>query len=123
MTARIPSLRKRILEKKRKIETDLSDLPKSFQDNAQAELLALFDAFLKEIDQYTSGRPMYDDNQSSFLQDVFPYYRLLKEDINRTRPVFQVLPDGIVQTIAVPDLVPVESHGSRGPSPPKGTVT
>jgi len=52
LTARIPSLRKRILEKKRKIETDLSDLPKSFQDNAQAELLALFDAFLKEIEKW-----------------------------------------------------------------------
>ena len=119
LTTRIPSLRKRTLEKRRTIEIALSNLPKSFQDNPQAELLALFDVFLKEIDQYTSGKPIYE---RSFLQDVFRYYHQLKEEINRTRPVFQIVPDGNVQGIVVSDSIPVESHGLQTP-PPNGTET
>ena len=119
MTSRIPSLKKRILEKRRKFESALSDLPKSFQDNPQAELLALFDVFLKEIDQYSNGKPIYDDSQRSFLHDAFPYYGLLKEEINGTRPDFHILSEGNVQTVSVPAMVTAESHGFPAP-PPKG---
>ena len=100
-------MRKNISDQFKAIQSRLDDLPRDFEDNPQAHLLALCTAFLQDIDNYTNGRPQYDPNQRAFLQDASSLYQYLKTEVNETKPDFIV---GTSST-QLPSLI-------RAPSPP-----
>jgi|SRR5277367_1034496 len=87
----LPTLKRDLSEKMRKVRSDLEGLPKSFGDNPQAHLLSLCNTFARAIDSYTNGKPNYPPSRATFLQDNLPHYRALKREIERTRPQFDVL--------------------------------
>lgn len=87
---RLPTLKRDLSEKRRKVRSDLEGLPKSFVDNPQAHLLSLCNTFSRAIDSYTNGKPNYPPSRPTFLQDNLTNYRALKREIERTRPQFEV---------------------------------
>jgi hypothetical protein len=87
---RLPTLKRDLSEKMRKVRSDLEGLPKSFVDNPQAHLLSLCNTFSRAIDSYTNGKPNYPPSRPTFLQDNLTNYRALKREIERTRPQFEV---------------------------------
>jgi hypothetical protein len=77
----------------RTIREGLQKLPKSFEDNPQAELWSLCITFTKAVNEYAGGKSENaDSNVKSFLQESDPHYLGFKEAILRTRPKFQVVP-------------------------------
>jgi hypothetical protein len=76
----------------------LTTLPKSLADNSQANLLSLCDEFIEEVKNYTNGKPNDNPKQGTFLKDASSHYRALKTKINRTRPQFEIAPDGTYET-------------------------
>lgn len=88
---RLPTLKARVSEAKQTIQHDLQDLPKSLEDNPQAELWSLCVKFIKSVDDFARGNLHTQDAKiKSFLQLCRPFYVLLQEDIIRTQPKFQV---------------------------------
>ena len=77
----------------RTIREELQKLPKSFEDNPQAELWSLCINFTKSVNEYAGGKSENAElKEKSFLQESDPHYLAFKEAILRTRPKFQVLP-------------------------------
>ena len=72
------------------IRDDLQQLPKSLEENPQAELWSLCQIFTKGVNEYADGKLENAEN-SCFLQESDPYYMAFKDDILRTRPKFLVL--------------------------------
>jgi hypothetical protein len=85
-------LKRDLSEKKNKIDSELSFLPKSFADNPQGHLLNLCSAFVQEIENYTSGQASQNLEEKVFLQDGRPHYESLKKKINLTKPQFAIVP-------------------------------
>ena len=98
----------------RKVQLDLVDLPQSFADDPQAHLLSLCTSFLRDIDNYTNGKPTYPPGQRTFLRDAFKYYRILERDIKLTRPQFQVAPPVQPPSVALPISEMVEHESKNG---------
>jgi len=84
----------------------LDNIPKSFADNPQANLLSLCTQFIKEVDDYTNGKPNDDSKHSTFLRDALPFYRAFKSAINETRPLFKITP--VIPEIGPPSLSEAE---------------
>jgi hypothetical protein len=73
------------------LQDELQGLPKSLEDNPQAELWSLCMAFVKAVDEFASGNPHTQNaEKKSFLQLCRPLYLLFQEDVIRTQPKFQV---------------------------------
>lgn len=73
-------------------QDDLDLLPKSLEENPQAELWSLCMKFIKDVDEFTIGKTRgRDADDKSFLQLCRPLYHNLQEAITRTRPKFQVV--------------------------------
>jgi hypothetical protein len=89
----LPTLKKDLFDKMKKVQSELGDLPQSFADNPQRNLLSLCSSFVQEIDKYTNGQPIHPPNQPTFLRDALRHYRGLEKEIKRTRPQFNVVPD------------------------------
>lgn len=87
---RLPNLKAKLLSEVQTIREDLQKLPKSFEENPQAELWSLCQSFTKGVSEYADGK---SDNAEAacFLQESDPHYMAFKEDILRTRPKFLVL--------------------------------
>jgi len=68
----------------------LNKLPKSMADSPQSHVLALFQAFFKDVEDYTSGYPTYFADKGTLSQDVKKYYSRLQRDIQKTKPEFSV---------------------------------
>jgi len=90
LTRSLPGLKKDLLDKMRKVQRDLREIPKSLAENPQSDLISLCSAFLKDIELYTSGKPTDDPDQATFLGDATSHYDSLKKAITRTRPRFKV---------------------------------
>jgi hypothetical protein len=78
----------------RSIRDNLQKLPKSFEDNPQAELWSLCLNFTRAVNEYADGKSDTGGNKerSCFLQQSDPHYFNFQADILRTRPKFQVSP-------------------------------
>jgi hypothetical protein len=96
---------------------ELTDLPASLDDNPQVHLLALCSKFLREIDEYTSGKPSYNPKNRTFLRDVLKYYTALKYAIEKTRPEFDIEP------LEVPVCQLLKDTSSSAGEVPKITLT
>jgi hypothetical protein len=88
----LPTLKKDLSDKMRKVRSDLEGLPKSFVDNPQAHLLSLCNSFAQAIGSYTNGKPNYPPSRPTFLQGNVVHYRALEKEIKRTRPHFKIPP-------------------------------
>jgi hypothetical protein len=102
---RLPTLKKDLSDKLRRVHLELDALPKSFEDNPQAHLLSLCGTFIQEIDDYTNGKPSHNPDQPTFLQDALMHYRIFRQQVNHTRPRFVVPP---ANTCAAPSLSALE---------------
>ena len=72
---------------------ELDVLPKSLEENPQAELLSLCMKFVKAVDDFASGQTQGRNiDEKSFLQLCRPLYHNLQEAIIRTQPKFRVAP-------------------------------
>jgi hypothetical protein len=106
--ARLPGLKEEVLEKLRKVEQDLLELPDSLAENPQADLSKLCIKFVKEVESYAGGKPNDDPRQRTFLRDCLSHYRSLKDGVLSTRPHFGVghsnppHANGIIETIPLP---------------------
>jgi hypothetical protein len=106
--ARLPGLKEEVLDKLRKIEQNLSELPDSLAENPQADLSKLCIKFVKEVETYASGKPNDDPKQRTFLRDCLSHYRSLKDQVLSTRPHFAVghpdprLSNGIIEASPLP---------------------
>ena len=112
LTSSLPTLKKDLSDKMRKVQSDLNGLPKSFADNPQAHLLTLCNAFVQEIGSYTNGKPTYPPNQRTFLRDALRHYRVLEKEIKRTRPQFEVAPSS--ESAASISLEVIEEDSTDG---------
>jgi hypothetical protein len=112
---RLPTLKKDLSDKLRKVHLELDALPKSFEDNPQAHLLSLCGTFIQEIDDYTNGKPNHNPDQSTFLQDALMHYRIFRQQVNHTRPHFVVPP---ANTCAAPCLSAFEGFRTSDLVPP-----
>lgn len=90
----LPNLKKTLSDLGMNVQRDLTDLPKSFEDNPQAHLLDLCNRFLQDISSYMNGKPTSSASQPSFLKDSIQHYRLLERAIKSTRPQFEVVSRG-----------------------------
>jgi hypothetical protein len=104
--SRLPTLKKDLSDKLRKVHLDLDALPKSFDDNPQAHLLSLCGTFIQEIDDYTNGKPNHNPDQPTFLQDALMHYRIFRQQVNGTRPRFGIPP---AQTCDAPTVSAFEA--------------
>jgi Dynamin central region len=87
---RLPTLKKDLVDKMRKVQRDFASLPKSFADDPQAHLLSLCTGFVQEMDFYTNGKENSDPRKPTFLHDALPHYFKLKDKISLTRPKFEI---------------------------------
>ena len=120
-------MKKSIIEKLRDLQEKLDALPKAFDDNPQAHLLSLCNAFQQDIDDYTGGKPQFDPNQRVFLQGAAIYYRSLQNEIRKTKPEFIIPPlltgrgQCILETPPIepphPFLPSTVGHSPVGPAP------
>lgn len=122
----LPTLKKSINEELRGLQEQLDALPRAFEDNPQAHLLSLCNAFLQDIDNYTSGKQQYDPGQRAFLQDAAIHYRSLQTEVRKTKPEFlitpsqSVVPPCILAAPIIPSLQPAPSSPIKDSPPPKG---
>jgi hypothetical protein len=109
--ARLPGLKEEVLNKLKKIDQDLAELPDSLAQNPQADLSKLCIKFVKEVESYASGKPNDDPKQRTFLRDCLSHYRSLKDRILSTRPHFGVghsdprLSNGIIEASPLPQCL------------------
>jgi len=90
--SRLPTLRAKVCNARKDRQDELDLLPKSLEENPQAELWSLCMKFIKDVDEFTIGKTQGTVQDKSFLQLCFPLYHNLQEAISRTRPKFQVVP-------------------------------
>lgn len=99
----------------RKVESDLSFLPKSFADNPQGHLLNLCSAFIQQVDIYTSGKANPNPDDRTFLREGRPHYLSLQGEIGRTRPPFAIAQENQVTVAAPPgEVLHNEKDKSKG---------
>lgn len=88
---RLPTLREKVSAAMRSLQEELQCLPRSLEDNPQAELWTLCMAFIKAVEDFASGQTQAaQTGKRSFLQHCQPLYHILKEAITRTRPKVKV---------------------------------
>jgi hypothetical protein len=115
-------LKKSIIDKLRDLQEKLDALPKAFDDNPQAHLLFLCNAFQQDIDDYTGGKPQYDPNQRVFLQDAAICYRSLQNKVRKTKPEFIVPPSLAGRAPCIPAITPPLSFVSSVSHTPVGSA-
>jgi hypothetical protein len=101
-------------------ESELRDLPESLAENPQAELLKLCNKFIRDVEDYASGKSSENPRQRTFIRDSSPHYRSLKDQILSTRPHFKVCDrnekfPNLVETSPTPPSLqpaslPLENH-------------
>ena len=99
----------------RKVRQDLAEMPKSFAENPQSDLMSLCHAFIKEVESYTSGKPNDDPDQATFLGDASPHYEALKQEVIRTRPQFGISPGNVPVSCGPSEVFPEATLGSLSP--------
>jgi Dynamin central region len=123
----LPTLKKSITESLRGLQEQLDALPRAFDANPQAHLLSLCNAFLQDIDNYTSGKQQYDPGQRAFLQDAAIHYRSLQTEVRKTKPEFLIPPSQSRAScilvappiVMVPSISPAPSSPNQDSPPPK----
>src|SRR5947207_1029356 len=99
----------------RKVRQDLAEMPKSFAENPQSDLMSLCHAFIKEVESYTSGKPNDDPDQATFLGDASPHYEALKQEVIRTRPQFGISPANFPMSCGRGEVFPDPIVGPLSP--------
>ena len=106
----------------KKVNKELTALPKSFAEQPQSHLLRLCSEFTKDVDDYASGKPNDDPTQSTFLRGALPHYRMLMDKIISTRPKFDVCRANVthcaVAQVPLGVIVPCPVVPAVGYSPP-----
>jgi hypothetical protein len=89
----------------RSLQEELQSLPRSLEDNPQAELWTLCMAFIKAVEDFASGQTQAGERgKKTFLQHCRPLYDILHEAITRTRPKVEVH-SGDIQRVGWKDEV------------------
>jgi Dynamin central region len=110
---RLPTLREKVSTSMRSLQEELQRLPRSLEDNPQAELWTLCMAFTKAVEDFVIGQTQVaQTGKKSFLQHCQPLYHILQEAITRTRPNVKAH-SGDMQVVGCEDGVDHEGTSSR----------
>jgi hypothetical protein len=96
-------------------QEELKGLPESYKANPQGNLLELCNRFIAEVQEYMKGSP----HHLSFFKDLSEIFSTMQNEINCTRPPFEVVPkeapkEGVVQNgTHGQSLSPPSSSGDR----------
>ena len=84
----MPNIEQALIRAKEKQDADWRNLPPTHSENPVEAVAVICDAFIRDIQEYTSGYPSeHDRSRRVFSQDSKEHYRKLNDDLLRTYPL------------------------------------